>query len=102
MSSFKIYVFEKRRTFCLYVNVLSCSHLSSEISKDMALNSTTRNIPCIKTIQSWRADFPWLIVDSNGMKCKLCCEWQDKITSVKNFSDVFIKGSQNYHADQTL
>ena len=63
----------------------------------MASSSTERNFPRIKTIQSWKSDFPWLIVEnSSGMRCAQCCKWKDKLIGVKNYSPAFIKGSFNY------
>ena len=41
----------------------------------MASSSTERNFPRINTIQSWKSDFPWLIVEnSSGMRCTQCCK----------------------------
>ena len=63
----------------------------------MASSSMERNFPRIKTIQSWKLDIPWLIVEnSSGMRCIQCCKWKDKLIGVKNYSDAFIKGSFNY------
>ena len=31
-----------------------------------------------------------------GLQCNICKKWKEKIISVKNFSDTFIKGSTNY------
>ena len=63
----------------------------------MGLSSTEQNFPRIKTIQSWKSDFPWLnIENSSGMKCTKSCKWKDELIGVKNYSDVFIKGCFNY------
>ena len=56
-----------------------------------------RNAPKIKTLQSWKSEFNWLTLDVNiGLQCNACKKWKEKIISVKNFSDTFIKGSTNY------
>ena len=56
-----------------------------------------RNAPKIKTLQSWKSEFNWLTFDVNiGLQCNVCKKWKEKIISVKNFSDTFIKGSTNY------
>ena len=63
----------------------------------MASSLAERNFPRIKTIHSWKSDFPWLIVEnSSGIRCTQWCKWKDKLTGVKNYSDAFIKGSFNY------
>ena len=33
---------------------------------------------------------------ARNRKCNVCKKWKEKIISVKNFSDTFIKGSKNY------
>ena len=48
-------------------------------------SESQRTFPKIKTIQSWKTDFPWLNVGSTGMSCKLCCKWKDKLLGVKNY-----------------
>ena len=56
-----------------------------------------RNAPKIKTLQSWKSTFNWLTFDINiGLQCNVCKKWKEKIISLKNFSDTFIKGSTNY------
>ena len=56
-----------------------------------------RNAPKIKTLQSWKSEFNWLTLDVNiGLQCNVCKKWKEKIISVKNFSDTFIKVSTNY------
>ena len=63
----------------------------------MASSSAERKFSRIKTIQSWKLDFRWLIVEnSSGMRCTQYSKWKDKLTEVKNPSDVFIKGSFKY------
>ena len=52
-----------------------------------------RNAPKIKTLQSWKLEF---ISVNIGLRCNVCKKWKEKIISVKNFSDTFIKGSTNY------
>ena len=55
------------------------------------------NAPKIKTLQSWKSEFNWLTFDVNiSLQCNVCKKWKEKIISVKNFSDTFIKGSTNY------
>ena len=55
------------------------------------------NAPKIKTLQSWKSEFKWLTFDVNiGLQCNVCKKWKEKIISVKNLSDTFIKGSTNY------
>ena len=56
-----------------------------------------KNLPQIKTQQKWRNDYPWLDFPNDGMKCLLCCEWENKIEQSKNFNDKFIVGCTNYH-----
>ena len=46
--------------------------------------------------KTWKTEYSWLEIDVNGMKCKVCKKWEAKISSVKNFSDAFLKGSTNY------
>ena len=61
-----------------------------------------RNAPKIKTLQSWKSEFNWLMFDVNiGLQCNVCKKWTEKIISVKNFSDTFIKGSTNYRKSTT-
>ena len=56
-----------------------------------------RNAPKIKTLQSWKSEFNWLTFGINiGLQCNVCKKWKEKIISVKNFSDIFTKGSTNY------
>ena len=56
-----------------------------------------RNAPKIKTLKSWKLEFNWLMFDINiGLQCNVCKKCKQKIISVKNFSDTFIKGSTNY------
>ena len=56
-----------------------------------------RNAPKIKTLQSWKSEFNWLTFGINiGLQCNVCKKWKEKIISVKNFSDTFIKDSTNY------
>ena len=51
----------------------------------------------IKTLQSWKSEFNWLTFDANiSFRCNVCKKWKEKIISMKNFSDTFIKGSTNY------
>ena len=36
----------------------------------MDSSPTEKNFPRMKTIQPWKSDFPWLIVEnSSGMRC---------------------------------
>ena len=55
-----------------------------------------RDKPQDKTLQAWKTEYSWLEIDVNGKKCKVCKKWEAKISSVKNFSDAFLKGSTNY------
>ena len=55
-----------------------------------------RDKPRDKTLQAWKTEYSWLEIDVNGMKCKVCKKWEAKISSVKNLSDAFLKGSTNY------
>ena len=55
------------------------------------------NTPKIKTLQSWKSEFSLLTFNVNiGLQCNVCKKWKEKIMSVENFSDTFIKGSTNY------
>ena len=55
-----------------------------------------RKIPKINTQQKWKESNTWLTFTKEGMKCTLCCQWEEKIHSCGNFSEVFLKGSTNY------
>ena len=56
-----------------------------------------RNAPKIKILQSSKSEFNWLTFDVNiGLQCNVYKKWKEKIISVKNFSDTFIRGSTNY------
>ena len=55
------------------------------------------NAPKLKTLKSWESEFNWLTFDINiSLQCNVCKKWKEKIISVKNFSDIFTKGSTNY------
>ena len=60
------------------------------------------------TVEKWKSEMTkynvaeWLLyeTDSQGkarnLKCKFCIMFKEKICNLPNFSDIFIKGSQNY------
>ena len=61
-----------------------------------------RDKPRDKTLQAWKTEYSWLEIDVNGMKCDVCKKWKAKISSVKNFSDAFLKSSTNYRKSNVL
>ena len=80
----RVFLLEKTRNSAILSLIKLCARNMSSFLK-------------IKTIQTWKKDFTWLIISpSEGMKCKLCVKWEKNIDSCKNYSDAFVKGSKNY------
>ena len=51
------------------------------------------SFPKANAIQHWKNDFKLLeISEAEGMKCKICLKWDQKISSCKNYSEAFVKG----------
>ena len=51
------------------------------------------SFPKANAIQHWKNDFKLLeISETEGMKCKICLKWDQKISSCKNYSEAFVKG----------
>ena len=79
----RVFLLEKTRNSAILSLIKLCARNMSSFLK-------------IKTIQTWKKDFTWLIISpSEGMKCKLCVKWEKNIDSCKNYSDAFVKGSKN-------
>ena len=59
----------------------------------------TRNVPKIKTVNSWKEKWLWLVFNDDAtMKCCICGKFEERLSSMPGYSNSFIKGSRNYKA----
>ena len=59
-------------------------------------SSDKRSMPKLKTQSEWKSKHSFLSFTGGSMKCLLCTEYKDNITSCKNFNPSFINGSDNF------
>ena len=81
---------------------------SKKNPKQHNVSTSNKLIVNVSTVEIWKSELTkynvseWLLYDSdsNGkarnLRCKFCIKYEHKICGLPNFSDIFIKGSQNY------
>ena len=55
----------------------------------------TRPMPKAAKRAEWKKN-PYLVFESEKMRCTICCKYENKIKSCKNFKDTFIVGSDDF------
>ena len=62
----------------------------------MSSNDEKRTLPKLITQQDWKEEFPFLVLTSTSMTCKLCTKSDSKIMGCKNYKPSFVNGSTNF------